>query len=242
VNPLFAALFAAVAVVLVRPMSARSDLSGGRSGPVRSTKRGERSVLVRLRVLLCALSVVAGWALVGGPVGMFIGVVGAGFAWRALARMESPATIRRRQELEADLPTAVHLLGACLAAGAATTSALSAVSAAMPGAVGEELALVHRRLHWGVDPASVWRSIDGPLQPLGRSMARAHESGASVRQAVNRLAEELRAAARSRAESRARTIEVRAAAPLGLCFLPAFVLLGVVPMAAGLFSSMALFR
>jgi hypothetical protein len=32
----------------------------------------------------------------------------------------------------------------------------------------------------------------------------------------------------------ARAVAVRAAAPLGLCFLPAFVLLGVVPTVLGL--------
>jgi hypothetical protein len=36
------------------------------------------------------------------------------------------------------------------------------------------------------------------------------------------------------AEERARSVGVRAALPLGLCLLPAFVLLAVVPIAAGL--------
>jgi Flp pilus assembly protein TadB len=112
----------------------------------------------------------------------------------------------------------------------------------MPGAVAEEFASLHRRLHWGVDPVSVWGSVEGPLEPLGRSMARAHESGASVQHAVSRLAADLRGQSRERADAKARTIEVRAAAPLGLCFLPAFVLLGVVPMVVALFSSLAIFR
>jgi hypothetical protein len=72
-------------------------------------------------------------------------------------------------------------------------------------------------------------------------MARAHQSGASVRDAVAGLAVELAAQSAARAEARARSVEVRAAAPLGACFLPAFVLLGVVPMVAGVFSTMHLF-
>ena len=47
--------------------------------------------------------------------------------------------------------------------------------------------------------------------------------------------------ARSRTDARARSVEVRAAAPLGVCFLPAFVLIGVVPMVVGVFSAMRLF-
>ena len=72
-------------------------------------------------------------------------------------------------------------------------------------------------------------------------MARAHETGASVRTVVERLAVDLAAQRHVAAQERARTVEVRAAAPLGVCFLPAFVLLGVVPMVVGVFGSMDLF-
>lgn len=230
------------AIALVRPTTGRIGPQSDSDAMERSTVRAERGVLLNLRPLLCALAVVAGWVVVGGVLGLTLGLAGAAVSWRVLERLESPATVRRRRELERDLPVAVHLLGACLAAGSATGTALASVAASMPGAVGEELALLQRRLHWGIDPISVWRTVDGPLEPLGRSMARAHESGASVQAAVLRLAEDLRNETRARADARARSVEVRAAGPLGLCFLPAFVLLGVVPMAAGLISSLALFR
>ena len=61
-------------------------------------------------------------------------------------------------------------------------------------------------------------------------------------QAVRRLAEELRARSRADVEVRARSIEVKAARPLGLCLLPAFIVLGVVPMVVGVFRSMELSR
>jgi hypothetical protein len=76
---------------------------------------------------------------------------------------------------------------------------------------------------------------------LGRSLARAHLSGASARDAIAALAGELTAQSRARTDALARSVEVRAAAPLGICFLPAFVLLGVVPMVVGIFSAMRLF-
>jgi Flp pilus assembly protein TadB len=240
VSAVLAALSGSVALALLLPLSARTDAGQAIARPERVI--AERALLARLRVVLCALAVAAGWTVVGGVLGFGAGLVAAVLSWRALSRLESPATARRRRELERDLPVAVHLLAACLAAGAATTAALEAVSSAMPGAAGEELGLVHRRLHWGTDPASVWRSLEGPLGELGRRMARAHESGASVQHAVARLADELQNRARSDADSRARTVEVQASAPLGLCFLPSFVLLGVVPLAAGLFSSLSVFR
>ena len=235
---LLPAVLAACALGLLVPAAARP----GPEAEAQAERHDDRPMLARFRVLLFCLAVAAGWAGLGGVIGLVLGGVGGLFSWRAVAKMESPSQVRRRRELERDFPIAVHLFGACLAAGAATSTALASVSEALPGAVGEEFALLQRRLHWGVDPVAVWRSVDGPLEPLGRCMARAHESGASVQHAVARLADDVRRETRARADARARTIEVRAAAPLGLCFLPAFVLLGVVPMAAGLFSSLRLFR
>ena len=200
-------------------------------------------MLLRLRPLLAWLAFVGAWVFVGGVVGVLAGAAGAVFAWRVLGRAESPAARRRREELERDLPTAVHLLGACLESGAAVTGALEAVTAALPGAVADELRLVRHRLAVGVDPATVWGELAGhpQLWPLGRSLARAHESGASVRDAVAGLAADLAAQSRARTDALARSVEVRAAAPLGACFLPGFLLLGVVPMVVGVFSAMRLF-
>ena len=48
------------------------------------------------------------------------------------------------------------------------------------------------------------------------------------------MAADVRAEYRSAAEQAARRVGVLAVAPLGLCFLPAFVLLGVVPVVVGL--------
>jgi len=203
----------------------------------------DRSLLVRLRPVLAGLALPAAWAFLGGPIGLVAGVAATVVAWRVLGRAESPAARRRRRELERDLPSAVHLLGACIAAGSATSTALGVVAGALPGAVADELSLIRHRLELGVDPLTVWRDVaDHPqLRPLGRSMARAHRSGASVRGAIEALASELAAQSQARAEALARSVEVRAAAPLGACFLPGFVLLGVVPMIVGVFAAMRLF-
>jgi Flp pilus assembly protein TadB len=238
-NGLVAVLAAATVLLLLpRPPNLRAD-----AGPP-PPPRQERALLMRLRPLLALVGAFGGWAMVGGPLGQVVGV-GCGVAvWVVLGRAEDPAVVRRRQELVDDLPTGVDLLASCLDAGAAPESALVSVSRALGGAVGEEFLAIHHRLEVGVDPSQVWRSVAGhpQLAPLGRAIGRAHETGAPVGQAVHRLAEELRERARGEVETRARSIEVKAAAPLGLCLLPAFVVLGVVPMVVGVFSSMQLFQ
>jgi len=222
-------------VLLPEPPETVTPRSG--SGP------GGQSVLRRLRPLLATIAFAGGWAMFGGAVGWVAGFGSAVAVWVILGRTEDPAVVRRREQLLDDLPTGVDLLAACLDAGAAPESSLVVVSRALEGPVGEELLAIHHRLEVGVDPGQVWRSVAAhpQLGPLGRAIGRAHETGAPVGRAVHQLAEELRAQARADVEARARSIEVKAAAPLGLCLLPAFVVLGVVPMVVGVFSSMRLF-
>ena len=69
---------------------------------------------------------------------------------------------------------------------------------------------------------------------LGRVLVRAGESGAAVAPALRSLAADCRAAARAATEAAVRRAGVWVLAPLGLCFLPAFVCLGVVPLVLGI--------
>lgn len=241
-SPLLAAVGAAVAAyLLLGPRTAPTPVSAPAG---RRTSSADRpALLTRLRPVLTLLVLVAGWTVVGGFAGLIAGAVGAAIAWRVLGNAEAPATRRHRERLERDLPTAVDLLATTLAAGSSIEAALVVVARAVGGPVGEELAAIGRRLRLGVDASAVWRAVavHDQLGPFGRAALRAHESGASVADAVQRLGAELRARERAQVEARAKTVEVKAAAPLGACFLPAFVLLGVVPMVAGVFASLDLF-
>jgi Flp pilus assembly protein TadB len=239
-----AALFAGAAGSLLAGPAYRGWSPGPTApSPAERTVRDERALLLRLRPVLVGFAFIGGWVFVGGLVGVVAGVAASVLAWRVLGRAESPGDRRRREELERDLPTAVHLLAACLAAGAATSSAFETVASALPGAVADELQVVRHRLALGVEPSAVWQDLSThpQLRPLGRALARAQQSGASVRAAVDALAVELAAQTRGRVDALARSVEVRAAAPLGVCFLPAFVLVGVVPMVFGVFSAMRFF-
>jgi pilus assembly protein TadC len=62
---------------------------------------------------------------------------------------------------------------------------------------------------------------------------RAHHSGAALADVLNRVAADLRRDLRAQAETAAAHASVKAVLPLGLCFLPAFLLIGVVPVVAG---------
>ena len=194
-------------------------------------------------------SVAAGAAvalLLAPPLGLVVGLAVAVLGPQLLRRLE-PAEVRaRREQLAADLPLVLDLLASCLAGGAPLPEAARAVAAAVPGPAGERLAEVCVQLSVGTPPAQAWAGLTGspddpsrgrdadPLAPAARALGRAAEGGAPVADAVARLAEDARAHARARGQQAARRVGVLVVAPLGLCFLPAFVLLGVVPVVAGL--------
>jgi Flp pilus assembly protein TadB len=201
------------------------------AGPARST-RGELPTLRLVATSCVALGVLF---FVGGPVGAVVATAAAGGCWWFTGRLEPPAVRRRREQLAAAVPHAVDLMAACLAVGLSPGAAVEQVTAAVDGPLAEELAAVSTRLRLGVDPATVWRDLASHRQlgGLGRTVARAVESGASVAEAMLRLADDLRRRTRAEVETRARAVGVKAALPLGVCLLPAFVLVGVVPLVAG---------
>jgi Flp pilus assembly protein TadB len=181
------------------------------------------------------------WLFVGGPAGPVVGLVAAASAWWVLAHAETPARRREREEVERTLPHLIDLFASTLRAGAEPVAGLAQVCAALPGPAADRLAPVVDRSRWGAAGADAWRAIadDDELAPLSRAMVRSLTSGSSVVQTVERLADELARESLARAEDAARRVGVSAAIPLGVCLLPAFLLLGVVPTVASLFGSVA---
>lgn len=137
-----------------------------------------------------------------------------------------------------DIPHLVSLMAGPLRAGVGPAGALRRATRALPGPAADRLADPLALLQIGVAPETVWADLAASpdTAELGRAMLRAHRSGARISETVEQLADELAARAAAVAEDRARTVGVRAAVPLGLCLLPAFLLLGVVPLAVGLFA------
>ncbi len=166
------------------------------------------------------------------------GVAGAAFAVldRRLAGAQSRATRARRARIGADLPAAADLLAACLAAGSPPAEAAEAVADAVGGPAGESLRRVVALLRLGGDPVRCWQGLgaEPQLAALGRAIARAVESGTPLAPVVAAEAAQCRAGRRLAGEAALARVGVFATAPLGLCFLPAFVLIGVVPVVLSL--------
>jgi len=213
--------------------------TGARAAGHRPVGLAARAARLPLPVLACGLAGAAVALLIAPPVGLALGAVVAVLGPRILGRLEPRSVRDERERLLADLPLLLDLLSSCLAGGAALPEAARAVAAAVPGPAGRRLGSVAAMLAVGAPPHEAWGALsagrpDDPLGPAARALARAADGGAPVAAAVARMAGEARADARSTAEQAARRVGVLVVAPLGLCFLPAFVLLGVVPVVAGL--------
>ena len=239
-----ASVLAAAAVLLAWPRGPALP-STARAGPrsAGGTDGAGRDRAGRRLPVLGGVTAGLGAALfVGGPVGLVAGAV-AGVAVAVWLRRLEPASVRRRREaIDEALPLAVDLLASCLAAGQAPAVALQQVTDVVDHPLRDELQEVATRLRLGADPIRVWRDVAAhpQLGSWGRTVLRAVDSGASVADAMAAHADDLRQASRSRVEARARAVGVRAALPLGVCLLPAFVLLGVVPLVAGSLSVVTL--
>ncbi|MFD4604788.1 type II secretion system F family protein [Streptomyces sp. NPDC058464] len=179
-----------------------------------------------------------GWVLVGGVAGALLGLGVAVGLWRWRGRAGDGGRTAEAEAAEAarQLPLAADLLAACIAAGAGPVVAAQAVGEALGGPVGEGLARGAAEVRLGGEPAAAWRRLAGlpGAAALARLLERADESGLPAAAPVARLASDARAEWARSATVRARRAAVLISAPVGLCFLPAFIAMGVLPVVIGL--------
>ncbi|QXV61111.1 type II secretion system F family protein [Amycolatopsis sp. TNS106] len=130
----------------------------------------------------------------------------------------------------------LDLLAACLAGGLPVPVALEAVVPTASPKTAAALRSVASHLAVGVEPAEAWAPVrDRPgLTELAVAAVRTARAGTALATHAKDLARRLRESLSTEAEERAERAGVLLAAPIGLCFLPAFLCLGVLPVVLGL--------
>jgi len=126
------------------------------------------------------------------------------------------------------------LVEAALGSGAPVARALEVVGAAWPGVDGAHLVRAARRLALGTDWATAWQGATGGALVVARALQPTWTSGAAAGPALRAAADSWRRRRRAAARTAAARLGVHLLLPTGLCLLPAFVLLGVVPVVAAL--------
>ena len=178
--------------------------------------------------------------LTGSVLGALTGLLGLGLAfvgrrWTAAlvhrAEVESAASNGVEQTSNVppvDTALVLELLAAQLRAGLAPLAALGTLAEALNS---RPLHTVCQRLQMGSDWESAWSgSAAGTFGELRDALAPAYTGGAPSTALLLSLADAHRLSERRAAERAAGKLSVALVVPLGLCSLPAFICLGVVPI------------
>lgn len=182
-------------------------------------------------------------SILGALTGLFgLGLAFAGRRWTAAlvhrAEVESLRTANAESETEkpasptdaapVDTALVLELLAAQLRAGLAPLAALGALAEALNS---RPLHAVCQRLQMGSGWGSAWSgSAAGTFGELRDALAPAYTGGAPSTALLLSLADAHRLSERRAAERAAGRLSVALVVPLGLCSLPAFICLGIVPI------------
>jgi pilus assembly protein TadC len=188
-----------------------------------------------LRCLAAGAVLVAGVALFGPIRGGLAGLTAAPLVGWLIGLAQARAVVRAPPDAAGRVPLILDLLAAALRSGQPVATAVAEVAPMAGDDHGEQLQLVAGLLRFGADPAVAWAALsDSVLAPVATAAVRSAESGLRLARGFELLAAELRDEARAAALARAHRAGVWAMAPLGLCFLPAFACLGVLPVVVGI--------
>lgn len=183
------------------------------------------------------VSVLTG-SILGALTGLFgLGLAFAGRRWTAAlvhrAEVESTRAGHTGGEQALNAPTVdtalvLELLAAQLRAGLAPLAALGTLAEALNS---RPLHTVCQRLQMGSSWGSAWSgSAAGTFGELRDALAPAYTGGAPSTALLLSLADAHRLSERRAAERAAGKLSVALVVPLGLCSLPAFICLGIVPI------------
>ncbi|MDY2940882.1 MAG: type II secretion system F family protein [Varibaculum sp.] len=159
---------------------------------------------------------------------MFVALICASSPWIV---KEIPATRSHSAAIPVDIAVVLDLAAAGISGGAGIPRVLNALSIA--GASGE-YALAGRSLQLGSEWSEAWVGCPGGAEnPLAIALRPAWLSGIAPADLLSRHSRMLREDRHRRVRESAQRLAVHLVMPLGLCMLPAFVLLSLVPAVIG---------
>ncbi|GAA2517643.1 type II secretion system F family protein [Rarobacter incanus] len=148
--------------------------------------------------------------------------------------VERGATSDRRTQLDDELVIAV--VSTAIRSGSPLLVALSVAAQQIAGAEGEALAGFLARVRAGSSWEAASSPVDGVPRRLLDALSGSWNHGANAQAALQSLSTRVREEQAARSAQAAARLSVLLVIPLGACFLPAFVFLGMAPLALGLWN------
>lgn len=188
-----------------------------------------------VRTAAGALAGIIVWLWLGGLPGLGIGSAAFVVVHVGLGRTQSASAKRKLKLLAGQADEVLDLLAAALQAGAPLRNAVAAVGLVVEEPSAELLSRLDGQVRLGATDAEAWGSLVGhPVWGrFAQDLARCADTGAGLAELLTTHAADARRDRAADLERRARAVGVRSVLPMMACFLPAFILVGVVPIVAG---------
>jgi len=231
-----------VCVGVVAGVTALGLLVGGPRTTVLSPAGRASPLLPRLPIMPVTLlgagaGMALAWVFSNSLISLGIGAVAGGLASRWLAANTQPDEKTRAMVIR-EFPLVLGFLASVVESGAPVRFAAQTVSEVCDVGNAARLRKVLAQCDVGFSDAEAWRTLaDDPVWgDVARELARCVETGAAVGDVLRAASVRATKAAAALATTKARAVGVSSTLPLVACFLPAFLLVGVVPIVGGLIS------
>ena len=174
---------------------------------------------------------------------VLVAPVAYGLLKRTLTLLPSEASVARAKEREREGLFFLSALGGSLKAGLPLLPALANVASLLTSSLKSDIEKVYSLLLLGAEPKQAWGVLvdDPQLGSCARAIARAQLEGRSLAVVVDRMITEVFEKSLTRSKERVKSLSVKLALPIGLCFLPSFLIGGIGPVVYSFFSSLRIF-
>lgn len=174
---------------------------------------------------------------------VLVAPVAYGLLKRTLTLLPSEASVARAKEREREGLFFLSALGGSLKAGLPLLPALANVATLLSSSLKSDTEKVYSLLLLGAEPKQAWGVLvdDPQLGSCARAIARAQLEGRSLAIVVDRMITEVFEKSLTRSKERVKSLSVKLALPIGLCFLPSFLIGGIGPVIYSFFSSLRIF-
>lgn len=165
------------------------------------------------------------------------------FLRRLLMLLPSEASLTQSKEREREALFFLSALSGSLKAGLPLLPALANVAALLTSSLKGDIERVYSLLLLGAQPSQAWGAImsDKQLGIFARSIARAQIEGRSLATVVDRVTTESFERSMAHSKEGVKSLSVKLALPVGLCFLPSFLIGGIGPVIYSFFTSLRIF-
>lgn len=141
---------------------------------------------------------------------------------------------RARAPTSDDVAASMVLLAVALQSGCGVVEAIEQVANVAPPPAGAQLSVVAAALRWGVAEDEAWGEVSSAWGRTAMALRLAREAGVAPSSVLLSGSEDLRSARLAEIDVAAARLGVRLVIPLGVAFLPAFVLTTIVPVVLAL--------